>query len=100
MFQSQSSRYPSEFRGFGRHACIEFVPRNDEAFVTAFADEIDAVMRLYLESDALTGDFDALGFRRHRHAGRCRREMAHIDVHADAALARIEMLLDKIGARP
>ena len=56
----------AHLRGFRRQARIELVPHHDKALVPAFADEIDAVMRLDLEGDARPGDLGAFDVDRHR----------------------------------
>ena len=47
------------FRGLRREPRIEFVPGDDEAVMPAFADQIDAVVCLHFERDALADDLRA-----------------------------------------
>src|ERR1051326_1552274 len=51
----------------GGDARIEFVPGDDETLVAAFADRVDAVVRLDLEGDAVADDFADFNIHPPRH---------------------------------
>src|SRR5690349_14710732 len=81
-------------------AGYEALPRHDDALVRAFADELDAVMRLHLEGDAAAVDRGAFGVDRHGLAGHGRRDVRNIDMNAETALAALDMRLEHLEARP
>src|ERR1700730_4643242 len=90
----------ADLLGFRRDPRLELVPLHDKAFVAPFADEVGPVVRFDPESDAWPDDFHALDIDCYGHSDRGRREVAHIDVHADAAFAGIEMGGQKLHAGP
>src|ERR1700761_377107 len=71
--------------GFGGDARVEFVPGDHEAFVTTFADKIDAVVRLDIEGDAVADDLGQFDIDRHRHPRQRGCEVTDIDMDAEAA---------------
>src|SRR6202048_4609272 len=80
--------------------CVELVPRHDEALVTAFADCVHSVVCLDRKGDARPIDGDTLGFHCHGQPRRSRGRVTHIDVHAEAAFARIEVGSEELHAVP
>ena len=66
----------------------------------SFADEINAVVGAHLEMDAPAVDFRALGIDRHRLARHRSGRVRYVDMHAEAALARVEMRRQHLEARP
>ena len=54
------------FAAFAASRALNLSHMHDKALVPAFADQIDAVMRLDLEGDARADDFDAFDVDRHR----------------------------------
>src|SRR5579862_731502 len=67
------------------HLGIEAIPRHHHALVTALADQVDAVMRLYLEHHLAAADLDAFGLDGDFESGRRRRQMADVDMGAETA---------------
>src|SRR5215470_6741794 len=78
------------------HPRVELVPRHHVPLVMALPDHIKAVMRLDVEADPLAIDRCAFDIDRYGKAGRRRRAVAHVDMHAEAALALIEMRLHQL----
>src|SRR4029453_17046768 len=76
-------------------APVEAIPGHDEALMGSRADCVHAVMGVELEAGARPPRLDALGLDRHGHAWRRRGLMRHVDMHAEAAFAPIEMRLEE-----
>ena len=79
---------------------VEAVPRHHETLVTPGADLVDAVVRLDLEGHLLADHLGAFDIDRHGEPGRRRGGVVHVDVHAEAALAGIEMRRHQLHAGP
>ena len=85
----QTSRHLRLGRLIG-DARSELVPGDHEPLVTAFADQIDAVMSPHPEYAFLAFHRQALDIHRDLQTRRCGSAMADVDMGADAALARLD----------
>src|SRR6202043_3421476 len=81
-------------------ARVELVPRHDDALVAAFADCVHSVVCLDRKGDARPIDGDTLGVHRHAQPRWSRSRVTHIDVHAEAAFARIKVGSEELHAGP
>src|SRR3954471_4342579 len=96
-FRSAQSRLRSAAAQLPLHALVEALDADHDALMRAAADRLALVVRFHAKADGAAFDFRDLCRRDDTQADRRRRDVADIEMDAEALMAGGQEMLDRLG---